>query len=43
MIEEAQNLGADAIVGIDLGYEHLGDDGRSMLMVSANGTADRLV
>lgn len=43
MIEEAQNLGADAIVGIDLDYEHIGGDGRSMLMVSANGTAVRLV
>jgi len=42
MIEEAQGLGADAIVGIDLDYEHVGGDGRSMLMVSANGTAVKL-
>ena len=42
MIEEAEGLGADAIVGIDLDYEHVGGDGRSMLMVSANGTAVKL-
>jgi uncharacterized protein YbjQ (UPF0145 family) len=42
MIAEATELGADAIVGVDLDYEHLGSDGRSMLMVSANGTAVRL-
>jgi uncharacterized protein YbjQ (UPF0145 family) len=36
MIAEAQALGANAIVGVDLDYEALGD---SMLMVSANGTA----
>jgi uncharacterized protein YbjQ (UPF0145 family) len=42
MVEEAKELGADAIVGVDLDYEHLGGDGRSMLMVSANGTAVKL-
>jgi uncharacterized protein YbjQ (UPF0145 family) len=42
MLEKAQDLRADAIVGIDLEYEHVGGDGRSMLMVSANGTAVRL-
>ena len=42
MVEEATELGADAIVGVDLDYEHLGSEGRSMLMVSANGTAVRL-
>jgi uncharacterized protein YbjQ (UPF0145 family) len=42
MVEEAQELGADAIIGVDLDYEHLGSDGRSMLMVSANGTAVKL-
>lgn len=42
MIQEAGNLGADAIVGIDLDYEHLGSEGKSMLMVSANGTAVKL-
>jgi uncharacterized protein YbjQ (UPF0145 family) len=39
MAEEARRLGADAILGIDLDYETIGD---SMLMVSANGTAVRL-
>ena len=42
MIEEARDLGADAIVGVDLDYEHLGIDKKSMLMVSANGTAVKL-
>jgi uncharacterized protein YbjQ (UPF0145 family) len=42
MVEEAAELGADAIVGVDLDYEHLGADNRSMLMVSANGTAVKL-
>ncbi len=41
MAEEAKKLGADAIVGIDLDYETIGDKG-SMLMVSANGTAVKL-
>lgn len=35
MIEQAQRLGANAIVGVDLDYQTIGD---SMLMVSANGT-----
>lgn len=34
--ERAQALGANAIIGIDLDYETLG---RSMLMVTASGTA----
>ena len=38
MIEQAQALGANAIVAIDLDYETVGQNG-SMLMVSANGTA----
>ena len=42
MVAEAEDLGADAIVGVDLDYEHLGSDNRSMLMVSANGTAVKL-
>lgn len=42
MVEEAKELGADAIVGVDLDYEHLGGENRSMLMVSANGTAVKL-
>ena len=39
MADEARGLGADAVVGVDLDYEHLGGGNRSMLMVSANGTA----
>ncbi len=38
MTEQAQRLGADAIVGSDLDYEVLGKD-NGMLMVVANGTA----
>ncbi len=35
---QAQALGANAIVGVDLDYETIGQGG-SMLMVSASGTA----
>jgi uncharacterized protein YbjQ (UPF0145 family) len=38
MIEQAQRLGANAIIGVDLDYQTIGSNG-SMLMVSANGTA----
>src|SRR5262245_16458024 len=38
MSENAQALGANAVVGIDLDYETVGQGG-SMLMVSASGTA----
>jgi len=43
MTQQAQDLGADAIVGVDLDYEsiQLGQGG-GMLMVSASGTAVRL-
>jgi len=36
--ERAQELGANAVIGIDLDYEVLGQD-NGMLMVSASGTA----
>ena len=39
--ERARQMGADAVVGIDLDYEMLGQSG-SMLMVSASGTAVKL-
>lgn len=39
MTEQATRLGANAIIGIDLDYETVGN---SMLMVSASGTAVRL-
>ena len=37
----ASQLGADAVVGVDLDYETVGQGG-SMLMVTASGTAVRL-
>ncbi len=41
MLEQARNLGANAVVGIDLDYETIGigSGGGNMLMVSASGTA----
>lgn len=36
--ERAQELGANAVVGVDIDYEVLGS-GASMLMVSVSGTA----
>ena len=41
MQEEARKLGANAVIGVDLDYEVIGDTG-SMLMVSASGTAVRI-
>ena len=41
MTERAMQLGADAIVGIDLDYEALGQNS-SMLMVTCSGTAVKL-
>lgn len=38
MMERAQALGANAIVGIDIDYETIGETG-SMLMVATSGTA----
>jgi uncharacterized protein YbjQ (UPF0145 family) len=38
MEERAQELGANAVIGVDLDYEVLGA-GNGMLMVSASGTA----
>ena len=38
MTERAKNLGANAILSVDLDYETIGSGG-SMLMVSASGTA----
>lgn len=38
MMDRAQALGANAIVGVDLDYETIGAS-NSMLMVSASGTA----
>lgn len=40
MAERARELGADAVVGVDLDYEAISSG--NMLMVSANGTAVKL-
>ena len=41
MEQRAAQLGADAVVGVDIDYEILGAD-NGMLMVTASGTAVRL-
>lgn len=38
----AKELGADAVVGIDLDYQTIGGDSKMLLMVAANGTAVKL-
>ncbi|MGG7661449.1 heavy metal-binding domain-containing protein [Dyadobacter sp. BHUBP1] len=38
MMEQAQRLGANAVIGVDIDLETIGNSS-SMLMVSANGTA----
>ena len=42
MIEEAQALGADAVVGVDIDYETVDTQKGAMLMVSCSGTAVKL-
>jgi uncharacterized protein YbjQ (UPF0145 family) len=39
MIEKAHEMGANAILAVDLDYETIGSQGTNMLMVSASGTA----
>jgi uncharacterized protein YbjQ (UPF0145 family) len=41
LMAQAQGLGADAVIGVDIDYEVVGSNG-SMLMVSASGTAVKL-
>lgn len=41
MCDEAAELGADAVIGVDIDYETLGVE-NGMLMVSASGTAVKL-
>lgn len=41
MTAEAERLGANAVVGVDLDYETVGQSG-SMLMVTCSGTAVRI-
>ncbi len=38
MVEQARQLGANAVIGVDLDYENIGQSG-GMLMVCASGTA----
>jgi uncharacterized protein YbjQ (UPF0145 family) len=40
--EKAKELGADAVIGIDMDYQIIGGDKKTLLMVSANGTAVKL-
>ena len=42
MQEAASDLGADAVIGVDIDYETITTERGAMLMVSANGTAVRL-
>ncbi len=42
LAEQARELGANAVIGIDIDYETVGSQG-GMLMVSVSGTAVRLV
>lgn len=42
MVEEAEALGADAVIGIDIDYEVIGGDKKTLLMAIANGTAVKL-
>lgn len=42
MEDQAQRMGANAVVGVDLDYETVGGSG-SMLMVTASGTAVRIM
>ena len=43
MVAEAEQLGADAVIGVDVDYESIQvGQGGSMLMVSASGTAVKL-
>ena len=39
MTENAEAMGANAVIGVDLDYETIGGGGGNMLMVSASGTA----
>jgi uncharacterized protein YbjQ (UPF0145 family) len=41
MTDKAAQLGANAVIGVDIDYETVGSNG-SMLMVTAAGTAVRI-
>ncbi|WP_298721786.1 YbjQ family protein [uncultured Ferrovibrio sp.] len=42
LVDEAKQLGADAVVGLDLDYQQIGGTDRQMLLVAASGTAVKL-
>ena len=43
MVAEAERMGADAVIGVDVDYESIQvGQGGSMLMVSASGTAVKI-
>jgi uncharacterized protein YbjQ (UPF0145 family) len=42
MTDRARQMGADAILAVDLDYEVIGGDSKTLLMVTSNGTAVRL-
>jgi uncharacterized protein YbjQ (UPF0145 family) len=39
MVQQAQMMGANAVIAVDLDYETIGAGSGNMLMVSASGTA----
>ncbi|WP_216594671.1 YbjQ family protein [Halomonas sp. PR-M31] len=41
--KEAESLGANAVIGIDLDYSEISGDGKSMLFLVATGTAVKVV
>jgi len=41
MCEQARDLGANAVIGVDLDYEVVGEKG-SMLMIAVSGTAVKI-
>ena len=43
MKAEAQRLGGNAVIAVDLDYETIGGGGGNMLMVSASGTAVKII
>jgi len=44
MVEQAQSLGANAVIAIDIDYESIAiGSGGNMLMVSASGTAVKIL
>jgi uncharacterized protein YbjQ (UPF0145 family) len=42
LMEQAQDLRADAVVGVSFDHDSIGGDNKTILMVSATGTAVRL-